>query len=57
MAVLPLTNAGTVIALCRGGGTEMLLFEFFPAFVMVVSFVAAIGLFIQTWRAADEDLE
>ena len=32
----------------------MLFFEFFPAFVMVVSLVAGIGLFIMNWRAADD---
>ena len=35
----------------------MLFFEFFPAFVMVVAFFVGIGLFVQNWRAADEDVE
>jgi len=35
----------------------MLFFEFFPAFVMVVSFFVGIGLFILNWKAANEDLE
>jgi hypothetical protein len=32
----------------------MLFFEFFPAFVMVISFFAGIGLFIMNWRATDD---